>query len=52
MPNDEMTEEECLRDCHDSYYAAVAEMRRRWLGGEPLPPEWTPKHPRPTETSP
>lgn len=31
------------RDLYDSYYAAVAEMRRRLLAGEPLPPEWMPK---------
>lgn len=42
MPQDDGFDE--LRDCHDSYYAAVAEMRRRWLAGEELPPEWTPKN--------
>ena len=31
-----LTEEECLQDCHDSYYAAIAELRRRFLAGEPL----------------
>lgn len=40
MPQDNEFDE--LLDCHDSYYAAVAEMRRRWLAGEELPPEWTP----------
>jgi hypothetical protein len=31
-----LTQEEALQDCHDSYYAAVAELRRRLLAGEPL----------------
>jgi hypothetical protein len=31
------------RDCHDSYYAAVAELRRRFLAGEYIPPEWHPE---------
>lgn len=29
-------------DCRDSYYAAVAELRRRYLAGEELPEGWRP----------
>jgi hypothetical protein len=30
------------RDCHDSYYAAVAELRRRFLAGQLSLADWTP----------
>lgn len=30
------------RDFYESYMAVIAELRRRWLAGEYIPPEWRP----------
>lgn len=32
-------------DSHDSYYAGIKELKRRYKAGEPLPCEWTPSLP-------
>lgn len=42
MPQDDKREFDEARDCYESYYAAVAELRRRYLAGEPLPEGWQP----------
>ena len=43
MPQDDEREFDEESDCYLSYYAAVAEMRRRFLAGEPLPEGWRPE---------
>lgn len=39
-------------DCIGSYYAAIEELRRRWLAGEPMPEGWEPGKPRSSDTGP
>ena len=36
------TEFDEARDLYESYFAAVAELRRRYLAGEELPEGWRP----------
>jgi hypothetical protein len=43
MPQDDEREFDEEADCYLSYYAAVAELRRRFLAGEPLPEGWRPE---------
>jgi hypothetical protein len=40
------------RDLHDSYYAAVAELRRRFLAGQLSLADWTPSGRRASGTRP
>ena len=41
MPPADTFDEE--RDLYESYLAAVAELRRRYLAGEPMPEGWDPR---------